>query len=156
MHVLHGHTYSLTLISIDGHPNSPLILIVDVRLSPCFLYSRQPPSIPSIVLCSWLTLMYCMKVEKVWERQKYETIAWLVIGVFMIWIFCVIKMEHSQTIWFCRDKLSLAMLFREDIIIWLVWLKYYCFYVNIKLLFWILWIWLFWHNREDYIDQYVR
>ena len=26
-------------------------------------------------------LMYCVKVEKVRERQKYETIAWLVIGV---------------------------------------------------------------------------
>ena len=25
--------------------------------------------------------MYCMEVEKVWERQKYETIAWLVIEV---------------------------------------------------------------------------
>ena len=25
--------------------------------------------------------MYCVKVEKVRERQKYETIAWLVIGV---------------------------------------------------------------------------
>ena len=25
--------------------------------------------------------MYCVKVEKVWEHQKYETIAWLVIGV---------------------------------------------------------------------------
>jgi hypothetical protein len=25
--------------------------------------------------------MYCVKVEKVSEHQKYETIAWLVIGV---------------------------------------------------------------------------
>ena len=25
--------------------------------------------------------MYCVKIEKVWEHQKYETIAWLVIGV---------------------------------------------------------------------------
>ena len=42
----------------------------------------QPPySIPPIVLYPWLTLMYCMKIEKVWEHQKYETIAWLVIGV---------------------------------------------------------------------------
>ena len=62
-------------------------------------------------------------------------------GLCMIWIFCVMDMEHSQTIWFCRDKLSLAMLFWEDIIILLVCLKYYCFYVNIKLLFWIIRIW---------------
>jgi len=26
-------------------------------------------------------LMYYMKVDKVWEHQKYETIAWLVISV---------------------------------------------------------------------------
>ena len=29
-------------------------------------------------------------------------------------VFCVMKMKHSLTIWFCRDELSLAMLFWED------------------------------------------
>ena len=72
---------------------------------------------------------------------KYETIAWLKKGLCMIWIFCVTKMEHSQTIWFCRDELSLAMLFWEDIIALLVCLKYYYSYVNIKLLSWIFRIW---------------
>ena len=50
----------LALTSIDGHPHSPLISRVDVRLSP-FVFSTQPPpsySIPPIVLCPWLTLMY--------------------------------------------------------------------------------------------------
>ena len=80
VHPLHGNPYSLTLISIDGHLHSPLIRLVDVRLSPfCLLHNHH--SIPPIVLCQWLMLMYCVKVEKVWERQKYETIAWLVIGV---------------------------------------------------------------------------
>ena len=47
-----------------------------------FLSSQQPPySIPPIVLYPWLTLMYCVKVEKVLKCQKYETIAWIVIGV---------------------------------------------------------------------------
>ena len=82
MHLLHGNPYLLTLISIDGHLHSPLIRLVDVRLSPSFLSSPQPPySIPPIVLYPWLTHMYCVKVEKVLEHQKYETIAWLVIGV---------------------------------------------------------------------------
>ena len=50
---------------IDGHLHSPLIRLVDVRLSP-FLSSPQPPYyIPPIVLSPWLTLMYCVKVEKV-------------------------------------------------------------------------------------------
>ena len=40
---LHGNPYSLTLISIDGHLHSPLIRLVDVRLSSPFLSSPQPP-----------------------------------------------------------------------------------------------------------------
>ena len=61
-------------------------------------------------------------------------------GLCMMGAFCVTKMKHGQTIWFCRDKLSLAMLFWEDIIAWLGCLKYYYFYVNINLLSWIFWI----------------
>ena len=33
---------------------------------------------------------------------------------------CVTKMKHSLTIWFCRDELSFAMLFWEDMITLLV------------------------------------
>ena len=58
----------LTLTSIDGHLHSPLIILVNVRLSPFFVFSTQPPSsysIPPIVLYPWLTLMYCVKFEKV-------------------------------------------------------------------------------------------
>ena len=58
----------LTLTSIDGHLHNPLISCVNVRLSP-FLSSPHKPSpsysIPPIVLCPWLTLTYCVKVEKV-------------------------------------------------------------------------------------------
>ena len=43
VHPLHGNPYSLTLISINGHLHSPLIRIVDVRLSSPFLSSPQPP-----------------------------------------------------------------------------------------------------------------
>ena len=43
VHPLHGNPYSLTLISIDGHLHSPLIRLVDVRLSSSFLSSPQPP-----------------------------------------------------------------------------------------------------------------
>ena len=65
VHPLHGNPYSLTLISIDGHLHSPLIRLVDVRLSSPFCLLHNHHSIPHIVLCPWLTLMYCMKVEKV-------------------------------------------------------------------------------------------
>ena len=43
VHPLHGNPYSLTLIYIDGHLHSPLIHLVDVRLSSSFLSSPQPP-----------------------------------------------------------------------------------------------------------------
>ena len=43
VHPLHGNPYSLTLIYIDGHLHSPLICLVDVRLSSPFLSSPQPP-----------------------------------------------------------------------------------------------------------------
>ena len=43
VHLLHDNPYSLTLISIDGHIHSPLIRLVDVRLSSLFLSSPQPP-----------------------------------------------------------------------------------------------------------------
>ena len=43
VHLLHGNPYSLTLISINGHLHSPLIRVVDVRLSSPFLSSPQPP-----------------------------------------------------------------------------------------------------------------
>ena len=39
VHPLHGNPYSLTLVSIDGHLHSPLIRLVDVRLSsPFFVF----------------------------------------------------------------------------------------------------------------------
>ena len=60
----------LALTSIGGHLQSPLISLVDVRLSP-FLSSLY--SIPPIVLCPWLALIYCVKVyrfeiTKVWNN----------------------------------------------------------------------------------------
>ena len=65
VHLLPDNPYSPTLISIDGHLHWPLICLFDVILSPYFLSSPQLPSIPPIVICPWLTLMYCVKVEKV-------------------------------------------------------------------------------------------
>ena len=68
VHPLHGNPYSLTLISIDGHLHSLLIRLVDVGLSsPPFCLLHNHHSIPPIVLYTWLTLMYRMKIEKVWK-----------------------------------------------------------------------------------------
>ena len=36
VHLLHGNPYSLTLISINGHLHSPLIRLVDLKLSSSF------------------------------------------------------------------------------------------------------------------------
>ena len=135
----------LTLTSIDGHLHSPLISHVDVRLSPfCLLHTTS--TIIFYSTYSAISMAHAHVLREGWiflEKLKYERIAWLKPGLCMIWVFCVTKMKHDQTIWFCRDELSLAMLFWEDIIAWSVCLKYYWFYVNSKLLSWILWIWIF-------------
>ena len=55
----------LSLTSIDGHLHSPLIRLVDVRLSSPFCLLHNYHSIPPIVLYPQLTLMYCVKIEKV-------------------------------------------------------------------------------------------
>ena len=52
-------------VAIDGHRHSPLIHLVDVRLSSPFCLLHNHHSILPIVLCPWLTLMYCVKIEKV-------------------------------------------------------------------------------------------
>ena len=46
VHPLHGNPYSLTLISINGHLHSPLIHLVDVRLSSPFCLLHNHHSIP--------------------------------------------------------------------------------------------------------------
>ena len=55
----------LTHINIDVHLHSPLIRLVDVGLSSPFCLLHNHHSIPPIVFCPWLKLMYCVKVEKV-------------------------------------------------------------------------------------------
>ena len=65
VHPLYGNPYSLALTSIDEHLHSPLICLVDVRLSSPFCLLHNHHSIPPILLYPWLTLMYCVKIEKV-------------------------------------------------------------------------------------------
>ena len=108
-----------------------------------FVFSTQSPSsysIPPIVLYPWLALMYCVKVyrfeiTKVWNNclACHRGCAW--------WEHsCVMKMKHSLTIWFCRDELSLAMLFWEDTIALISMLEVLLFLMS---------IWTFIFNHLD-------
>ena len=56
---------------------------------------------------------------------------------------CVMKMKHSLTIWFCRDELSFAMLFWEDMIALISMLEVLLFLCQYELLSWIFRIWIF-------------
>ena len=133
VHLLHGNPYSLALISIDGNLHSPSIHLVDVRLSSSILSSPQPPFYSTHSAMSMARAHILRKSWKSLKRLSMKQLLGLSSGLCMMGAFCVTKMKHGQTIWFCRDELSLAMLFWEDIIAWLVCLKYYYFYVNIKL-----------------------
>ena len=133
----------LALTSTDGHLHSSLISLVDVRLSP-FLSSPHNPHHHILFHHSAKSMAHAHVLREGWKSLrlfKYETISWLVIGGIEVGnIFCVRKMKHNLTIWFCRDELPLAMLFWDDIIVWLVCLKYYYFLCQYELLFWIIWI----------------
>ena len=56
---------------------------------------------------------------------------------------CVTKMKHSLTIWFCRDELSFAILFWEDMIALISMLEVLLFLYQYEILSWIFWIWIF-------------
>ena len=58
-------------------------------------------------------------------------------GLCMMGAFCVTKMKHGQTIWFCRDKLALALLFWKDMIALFVTRSIIVFMSNDRLLLWI-------------------
>ena len=109
----------LALASIDGHLHSPLISLVDVRLSP-LLSSRHNPLSLFYSTHSVMSMAHAhilreslkkFEITKVWNNclACHRGCAW--------WEHSyVTKMEHDQTVWFCRDELSLAMLFWEDMI----------------------------------------
>ena len=106
----------LMLTSIDGHLHSPLISRVDVRLSP-FLSSHTTSIIIFYSTHSAMSMARAHILCKSWKslkRLSMKQLLGLPSGLCMMGAFCVKKMKHGQTIWFCRDKLSLAMLFWED------------------------------------------
>ena len=70
----------LMLTSIDGHLHSPLISLVNVRLSP-FLSSPQPPFYSTYSAMSMAHAHILRESCKSLRILKYETIAWLLIGV---------------------------------------------------------------------------
>ena len=102
------------LISIDGHLHSPLISLVNVRLSP-FLSSHITPIIICYSTYSAISTACAHVLRKGWNGwsafKSMNQLLGLSSGLCMIGAFCVTKMKHGQTIWFSRDKLSLAMLF---------------------------------------------
>ena len=72
----------LALTSIGGHLHSPLISLVDVRLSP-FLSSPHNPLIIFYSTHSAISMAHAHVLREGWKSLrlfKYETIAWLVIG----------------------------------------------------------------------------
>ena len=73
----------LMLTSIDGNLHSPLIILVNVRLSPfCLLHIT--PIIIFYSTHSAISMAHAHVLREGWKSLrllKYETIAWLVIGV---------------------------------------------------------------------------
>ena len=133
VHPLHGNPYSscwhqLMGISIARWLSSSIwdfLLFCLLHTIPIIIfystYSAMSMAHAHVLRESWKGL----RTSKVWNNclachRGYRSWEHL----------CVTKMKHSLTIWFCRDELSFAMLFWEDMIALLVCLKYYC--LNVK------------------------
>ena len=103
----------LALTSIDGHLHSPLISHVNVRLSP-FLSFHATSIIIFYSTHSAMSIARAHILHESWKslkRLSMKQLLGLSSGLCMMGAFLVTKMNHGQAIWFCRDKLSLAMLF---------------------------------------------
>ena len=67
VHPLHGNPYSLTLISIDGHLHSPLIRLVDVRLSSPFCLAT---STTLHTIYSAITMAHAHVLRESWKGLR--------------------------------------------------------------------------------------
>ena len=104
----------LALTSIDGHLHSPLISRVDVRLSPFFLL-HTTSTIIFYSTYSAMSMAHAHVLRESWKSLrllKYETIAWLVIGV-----------VHDESIFVWR-KWSIAKLY-DFVGVSFLWLCYF-------------------------------
>ena len=84
VHPLHGNPYSLTLISIDGHLHSPLIRLVDVRLSSPFCLLHNHPSIPHIVYVHGSHSCIAWKLKRFENVKSMKQLLGLSSGLCMI------------------------------------------------------------------------
>ena len=103
----------LALTSIDGHLHSLLISRVNVRLSP-FLSSHTTSIITLYSTHSGMPMARAHILRECWKslkRLSMKQLLRLTSGLCMMGAFCVTKMKRGQTIWLCRNKFSLAMVF---------------------------------------------
>jgi hypothetical protein len=72
-------------------------------------WSLPPHSIPPIVLCPWLTLMYWVKLKMLKRMKKYDAIAWFGTRVLLIWYVYAGKTERVMlTTTKCIEAISFS------------------------------------------------
>ena len=143
VHPLHGNPYSLTLISIDGNLHSPLIRLVDVRLSSPFLYSPQPQFYSTysamsmahahVLRESWKSL----RTSKVWNNYlaSNQGCAWF--EHFVWWRWSIARLYDFVGVTF----FGYDILRRHNCFISM--LEVLLFLCQYELLVRIIWIWTF-------------
>ena len=128
----------LMLTSIDGHSHSPLIILVNVRLSP-FLSSPHNPQSIFYSTHSAISMAHAHVLRESWKSLrlfKYETIAWLVIGGIDAGnIFVWRRWSMAKLYDFVGMNFHLPCYFEKTWLLWLVCLKYYYFLCQYELLF---------------------
>ena len=134
MHPLHGNPYSLHWHQLMGISLAcwlatsmwDFLLFCLLHTTPIIIFYSTHSAISMahahVLRESWKKF----EITKVWNNclACHRGCAW--------WEhFCVTKIKHNQTIWFCRDKISLAMLFWEDIITLISMLEVLLFFMSI-------------------------
>ena len=135
----------LALTSIGGHLHSPLISLIDVRLSPFCLLHITPSLFYSTH--SAISMAHAHVLRESWEKFEIAKVwnnclachrgcAW--------WEHsCVTKMDMTKLYDFVGTNFLLPCYFEKTWLLLLVCLKYYYFFCQYELLFWIIWIWKF-------------
>ena len=140
VHPLHDNPYSSYWHQLMGiYIAHWLAALMGDLLPLCLLHTSSTIILYSTCSAIFMACAHVLREGwKGWSALKsMNQLLGLSSGLCMMGAFCVTKLKHGQTIWFCRDKLALALLFWKDMIALLVRSKYYCFMSNDRLLLWI-------------------
>ena len=107
VHPLHGNPYSSHWHQLMGISIARWLAASMWDFLPfCLLHTTSTIILYST--CSAISMACAHVLREGWKSwsalKSMNQLLGLSSGLWMMWVFFVVKMEHSQTIWFCRDN----------------------------------------------------